>query len=394
MRRVEAAGWKAIPTGIEHGTVTVVIDGKPFEITTLRQDVETYGRKAKVVFGRDWRADAERRDFTINALSAAADGTVYDYVGGVADIAARRVRFIGEPAMRIAEDYLRILRFFRFHAWYGSGAPDPAGLQACIRARAGLETLSRERVRMELLKLLLAPHATPTLAVMAETGLLGTVLGGVPQLASFENMAKVEAAMGLAADAVRRLGALGVMVMEDAERLGQRLRLSNADAERLAALERWWRVSAQCGDQPAHALLYRLGPQSFADRVLVAWSRSPAGAADRAWHALASLPQRWTAPKFPLKAADFIRSRVGARPGAWVRPCARRKKLGSRRIFRPNSAALEAIADRAVREVAATRLRICRFYDDIRSRSERNRRRLPVANSRTRGRTRAMMRRC
>ncbi len=352
VRRVEAAGWKAVPTGIEHGTVTVVIDGKPFEITTLRQDVETYGRKAKVVFGRDWRADAERRDFTINALSAAANGTVYDYVGGVADIAARRVRFIGEPAMRIAEDYLRILRFFRFHAWYGSGAPDPAGLQACIRARAGLETLSRERVRMELLKLLLAPHATPTLAVMAETGLLGAVLGGVPQLASFENMAKVEAAMGLAADAVRRLGALGVMVMEDAERLGDRLRLSNADAERLAALEHWWRVSAQCGDQPAHALLYRLGPQSFADRVLVAWSRSPAGAADRAWHALASLPQRWTAPKFPLKAADFIDRGLAPGPalGAAIRAA---EEAWIAADFPAEQAALEAIADRAVREVAA-----------------------------------------
>ena len=120
VRRVEAAGWKAIPTGIDHGTITVVIDGKPFEVTTLRQDVETYGRKAKVVFGRDWRTDAERRDFTINALSATADGRIYDYVGGVADIAARRVRFIGEPATRIAEDYLRILRFFRFHAWYGA----------------------------------------------------------------------------------------------------------------------------------------------------------------------------------------------------------------------------------------------------------------------------------
>ena len=172
------------------------------------------------MFGRDWRTDAERRDFTINALSATADGRIYDYVGGVADIAARRVRFIGEPATRIAEDYLRILRFFRFHAWYGQGHPDAAGLHACILARAGLETLSRERVRMELLKLLLAPHATPTLAVMAETGILGTVLGGVPLLASFENVVKAEAAMGFSADAVRRLGALAVTVKEDGERLG------------------------------------------------------------------------------------------------------------------------------------------------------------------------------
>ena len=136
VRRVEAAGWKAVPTGIEHGTVTVVIHSRPFEVTTLRQDVETFGRKARVVFGRDWRADAERRDFTINALSASADGTVFDYVGGLDDIAARRVRFIGEPQQRIAEDYLRILRFFRFHAHFAEGAPDAAGLLACIKARA------------------------------------------------------------------------------------------------------------------------------------------------------------------------------------------------------------------------------------------------------------------
>ena len=145
-----------------------------------------------------------------------ADGEVFDYVGGIADIAARRVRFIGDPQQRIAEDYLRILRFFRFHACYGEGAPDAAGLHACIVARAGLDTLSRERVRMELLKLLVAPHATPTLAVMAESGLLGAVLGGVAYLASFENMVKVEAAIGAGADAVRRLGALGVWVAEDA----------------------------------------------------------------------------------------------------------------------------------------------------------------------------------
>ena len=135
MRRVEAAGGKAIPTGIEHGTITAIIDHHPVEVTTLREDVETFGRKARVAFGRDWKMDAERRDFTINALSATADGTVYDYVGGFDDIAARRVRFIGEPQRRIEEDYLRILRFFRFHAHFGAGAPDAAGVHACIRAR-------------------------------------------------------------------------------------------------------------------------------------------------------------------------------------------------------------------------------------------------------------------
>jgi poly(A) polymerase len=351
VRRVTAAGWKSVPTGIEHGTVTVIVDGKPFEVTTLRQDVETYGRRAKVAFGRDWRLDAQRRDFTINALSVAADGTVYDYVGGIADIAARRVRFIGEASARIAEDYLRILRFFRFHAWYGASAPDAEGLHACILARAGLDTLSHERVRMELLKLFLARHAAPTLAVMAETGILGAVLGGVPWLASFENVVKVETVLGMEADATRRLGALGVWVKEDGERLAQRLRLSNAEAERLVALDLWWRMTPAAGDQTARALLYRLGPQAFTDRVLIAWSRAPAGAADAAWHALASLPQRWTVPVFPLKAADFMQRGIAAGPtlgrairlaeDAWIAA-----------DFPDERATLDVIAGRAANEAA------------------------------------------
>jgi poly(A) polymerase len=348
VRRVEAAGFKAKPTGIEHGTVTVIIDGRPFEVTTLREDVETFGRKAKVVFGRDWKADAERRDFTINALSVSADGKIYDYVGGLADIAAHRVRFIGDPGQRIAEDYLRILRFFRFHACYGNGAPDAAGLRACIAARAGLDALSRERVRMELLKLLLAPHATPTLAIMAESGILGTVLGGVPLLASFENMAKVEAAVDAAPDATRRLGALGVQVMEDAERLSQRLRLSNSEFERLMALEYWWRVRPAAGEHAARVLLYQLGPASFIDRVLVAWSRSDAGAADRTWHELATLPQRWTAPRFPLKAADFFSRGVpkGPEMGAALRAA---EQAWIDADFPQDRAAIDAITDQAVR---------------------------------------------
>src|SRR6185436_14429320 len=152
-------------------------------------DVETFGRHARVAFGRDWRRDAERRDFTINALYAGRDGTIHDYVGGLDDLAQRRVRFIGDPSRRIAEDYLRILRFFRFHAAYGpGGVPDAEGLHACIVARAGLETLSRERVRMEMVKLMVAVHVVPTLATMTETDLLVTVLGGVPLLASLANM--------------------------------------------------------------------------------------------------------------------------------------------------------------------------------------------------------------
>jgi poly(A) polymerase len=352
VRRVQAAGGKAVPTGIEHGTITAIIDHHPVEVTTLREDVETFGRKARVVFGRDWRADAERRDFTINGLSVAPDGQVHDYVGGLADIAARRVRFIGEAQRRIEEDYLRILRFFRFHAHFGAGPPDPAGVHACILGRSGFETLSRERVRTEMLKLLLAARATPTLAVMAETGLLGMVLGGVPHLASFENMIKVEATLGLKADAVRRLGALAVWVEEDAERLTDRLRLSNAESERLLMLDRWWRIAPQSDAKAARALLYQLGSASFADRVLVAWSRSEAGAADAAWHQLASLPQRWPAPVFPLKAADFMNLGIAAGPplGAAMRAA---EAAWIAADFPADRAAIDAIAKEAAQHAIA-----------------------------------------
>src|SRR5262249_3369564 len=216
IERARAAGFKAVPTGIDHGTITVIADGTPFEVTTLRSAIQTYGRKAKVAFGRDWRADAERRDFTMNALSVNRVGEVFDYVGGLADLEGRRVRFIGDAHRRIAEDYLRILRFFRFHATYGAGPPDPAGLAACVAGRAGLDHLSRERVRRELMRSWAAPNAAPTLAVMAQAGLLEMMLGGVALLASFENTCKVEAAAGVAAEAPRRLAALGVSVEEDA----------------------------------------------------------------------------------------------------------------------------------------------------------------------------------
>jgi poly(A) polymerase len=347
IRRVEAVGFKAVPTGVKHGTVTVVAEGRPFEVTTLREDVETFGRHAKVAFGRDWKRDAERRDFTMNALSAGADGTLHDYVDGLADIAARRVRFIGVAATRIAEDYLRILRFFRFHAAYGRGAPDPEGLAACIAARAGLEHLSRERVRNEMQKLVLAAHAVPTLAVMTETGLLEAVLGGVPLLASTSNMIKLEAELALAPDVVRRLGALGVSVAEDAERLRERLRLANAEYERLAAMaDGWWRISSALSEPDARALLYRLGPEKFTDRVLIAWARASEGAADEHWRALATLPARWRAPAFPLRAADFLARGVKRGPalGAALRAA---EAAWIAAGFPRDAAALAAIADRA-----------------------------------------------
>jgi tRNA nucleotidyltransferase/poly(A) polymerase len=315
VRRAGKAGFNPVPTGIEHGTVTVVIDSKPFEVTTLREDIETFGRHAKVRFGRDWKKDALRRDFTINALFLARDGRVIDFVGGMKDIEARHVRFIGDPDARIREDYLRVLRFFRFHAAYGEGTPDAAGLLACIRARGELVLLSRERVRAELLKLFVAEHAVPALAVMTEVGLLGSVLGGVPRLASFANMMKAEQALGLAADAVRRLGALGVFVIEDAERLRERLRLANAEFRRLESMgERWWQISPDRGEAAARALLYKLGPENFRDRTLLALARSQAKADDKVWRELITLPARWTPPKFPLAAKDFLDRGVAKGP--------------------------------------------------------------------------------
>ena len=309
--RVEAAGLKAVPTGIEHGTVTVVAEGRPHEVTTLREDVETDGRRAKVAFGRDWQRDAERRDFTMNALSVTRDGTIFDYVGGLDDLAARRVRFIGEPATRIAEDYPRILRFFRFHAAHGHGAPDPAGLAACIAARPHIDRLSRERVRMEMFKLLVAAHAVPVLAVMSEAGLLLSVLSGVPLLASLSNLTKLEAVLGLAADPVRRLGALTLFTVEDADRLREHLGSST------------WSTNASCSmlltdgaslaanaEQDGRRALYRLGRARFNDRVLLAWTRSPAGVADAVWHDLARLPERWTAAMdFPSRRRRLRESR-------------------------------------------------------------------------------------
>lgn len=225
--RARRAGFKPVPTGIAHGTVTVVVDGMPFEVTTLREDVETDGRHATVRFGRDFDADAMRRDFTVNALSMGRDGTIHDATGGLDDLAARRLRFIGEARQRIREDYLRTLRFFRFHAEYAQGPIDPDGFNAAIRERRGLDHLSRERVRTELVKLVAAPRAVETLGLLAGSGLLARVTGGV---ADVGRLARAE---GL--DAVGRLAAALVGVREDAGRLRERLRLSNTEHERLDA---------------------------------------------------------------------------------------------------------------------------------------------------------------
>src|SRR6266481_589517 len=347
IRRAKAAGIKSVPTGIEHGTVTLVVDAQPFEVTTLREDTETFGRKAKVAFGRDWITDAERRDFTINGLSVDAEGVVHDHVGGLEDIAARRVRFIGDPKERIAEDYLRILRFFRIHAAYGAGEPDRAGYLACIAARAGLTSLSAERVRMEMLKLMVAEGAPGAVAAMADGGLLLPIFGGVAYTGPFTAMISAERLLGLEPSAVRRLGALAVAVTEDARRLATRLRLTNAETKALDSMgHRWWRLAGM-DEAIARRRLYRLGEGRYRDRLMLAWARAGAGTNSAHWRELATLPQRWSAPKFPLKAADFIARGIAEGP-ALGQVLALAEDAWLAADFPLDLAAVKDIADQAV----------------------------------------------
>jgi tRNA nucleotidyltransferase/poly(A) polymerase len=351
IRRARAAGIKSVPTGIDHGTVTLVVDSQPFEVTTLREDTETFGRKARVAFGRDWARDAERRDFTINGLSVDAGGVVHDHVGGYDDLAARRVRFIGDPSRRISEDYLRILRFFRIHAAYGKGEPDRAGYLACIDARAGLATLSAERVRMEMLKLMVAEGAAGALVAMSDGGLLLSIVGGVAYTGPFAAMVAAERSLGLKADPVRRLGALAVAVTEDARRLAVRLKLSNSETKALDSMgHRWWRLAGM-DEATARRRLYRLGADRYRDRLMLAWARAGGTTPSEPWRELAALPEHWSAPKFPLKASDFVARGIAEGPAlGHVLALAEDAWLAA--DFPLDQSALKAIADQTVARFA------------------------------------------
>jgi poly(A) polymerase len=299
MRRAAGAGIKPVPTGIAHGTVTLVIDGEPVEVTTLREDVATDGRRAEVRFGRDWRADALRRDFTVNALALSADGLLHDYAGGLSDLDPLRIRFIGDPQARIAEDYLRILRFFRFHASYGQGELDRAGYDACIAGREGLRALSRERLRMEVLKLVAADDPVPAFAAMSDAGLWQIITDGVawPQ--------RLAAALPVTSDAADRLAAAGVIIREDAARLSDRLRLSRAETARLEAYAGALTALRGEGQRPRlRALTWRFGLD--AARLAFAVDR-PRQSLD-AFDAIAGDP-----PVMPVRAADLIAK--GFEPG-------------------------------------------------------------------------------
>jgi poly(A) polymerase len=310
IRRAEAAHFKVALTGVSHGTVTLVVEGRAIEATTLREDVETDGRRAKVMFGRDFSADARRRDFTINALSLGPDGTVHDYVGGLDDLAAGRVRFIGDADQRIREDYLRILRFFRLSARYASGALDAEGLLAAIRARDGLARLSRERVRAEFMKLLAASRASDVVQTMGETGFLEPILGGLAYPRRLSRLIAIEAERGQGGDAVLRLAALSVAIPEDAERLRERLRLANAEGDRLksaaAALIGLHGIKTPPSFHGLRVLLFNAGREAARDALALAQAESEAPPSDAAFAAadrfLADAPES----KLPISGADLI----------------------------------------------------------------------------------------
>ncbi|MBF9197221.1 CCA tRNA nucleotidyltransferase [Microvirga sp. BT290] len=316
MARAKRAGFKAVPTGIEHGTITVIVNGEPFEITTLREDVETDGRHAVVHFGHDFVRDARRRDFTINALSLGIDGHLYDYTGGEADLAARRVRFIGEARTRIREDYLRIMRFFRFHAEYAQGEPDAEGLAASGAERQGLTILSKERIRHEFLKLLVAKRATETIRILGDHGFLTGLLGGVTEFGRFRRVAADDQDNPVA---IWRLAALAVMVEEDAERLREQLRLSNNEHRELVAYSRLLSLLKTWALPLDVATIRRLvadhEPEALGV-VLAATAGEPAPIVHQdARDALARYRNgAEPVPIFPLRGADFVEGGVPKGP--------------------------------------------------------------------------------
>lgn len=309
MARARAAGLRAVPTGIDHGTVTVIADGVPYEVTTLREDLETDGRHATVRFGRSWQHDAERRDFTINALYVTAEGEVIDLVGGLADIASRRVRFIGDAATRIGEDRLRVLRFFRFQATYGADPPDPVSLAAAVAGRDGLNRLSAERVGAEVVKLVRAPGAPMVLRLMAGHGVAEVVFGGPVDVETFTALHGIVGRTG--SEVPIRLASLLASSARGFD-VAERLRLPNAQRDRMVAiLEVMETVRAPLVERDIAALrrlLFRLGPALFADVVPVAAARSHVP--DHAAWAFATV----SAPgPVPVTSADL--KAVGLQPG-------------------------------------------------------------------------------
>jgi poly(A) polymerase len=297
MAAMQAAKIRVVPTGVEHGTVTAISDHTPFEITTLRRDVETDGRRAVVAFTTDWAEDAQRRDFRLNALYASRDGTLHDPTnGGIEDAHAGRIVFVGDAETRIREDYLRILRFFRFFAFYGRGEIDAVGLAACAKLKDGVARLSAERVSKELLRLFEAPDPTPAVRLMAESGVLAVALPTALNLARFEAMVSIDT------DPELRLSALLGDDPVEVEKIANTLRLSVDQRERLVGAVP--PISLELDAPQTRAAIYRLGPGLFSDRV----ARAQASAPEMVAHAdaLRDVAVYWVAPKFPLGGEDVM----------------------------------------------------------------------------------------
>ena len=315
VRRLAASNIPAHPTGIDHGTITAVANGKPFEVTTLRRDVSTDGRRATVAFTSNWEEDARRRDFTINALYASPDGEVFDYAGGLDDLEAGRVRFIGDAHARIREDYLRILRLFRFHAWYGKGEVGAIALRAATDEKAGLARLSAERIQKEFLKLLEAENPVPMLRIMAASGILAGILDLKLDIARLEHLAAHDAASFFAPDAVLRLAALLPKDKSAAEVTADRLKLSNEDRARIEDLAgASEKIVSYLSIREVRKLLYRLGPARFRDRVRLAWAADPRPSNTIQWRALLALAGAWERPRFPLTGRDVMAAGVKEGP--------------------------------------------------------------------------------
>lgn len=315
-KALEAAGIKAVPTGIDHGTVTAVSGGRPFEVTTLRRDVETDGRRAVVAFTQDWAEDAQRRDFTVNAVYCDAEGALTDPTGaGVADAKAGRIVFVGDAATRIAEDSLRILRFFRFHAWYGKGEPDAAAVAACAAGKDLLGNLAVERVAKELLKLLAAHDPREAVALMAQTGVLAKVLPAAGDLTQFDRLVAIETEQLFTCDPVLRLATLVPDDQIGARKAAEDLRLSNEQRDRLAqAMGKTPRITSWMSPRESRRAVYQIGVGTFADRIKLAWAMADRSATTHQWRGLLALAESWTPPPFPLTGEDVINSGVPKGP--------------------------------------------------------------------------------
>jgi poly(A) polymerase len=311
---LKAAGIGVIPTGIAHGTVTAVVNGKSFEITTLRRDVETDGRHAVVEFSSDWQDDARRRDFTMNALYASADGEIFDYVDGVNDLNARHVRFVGDPAIRIREDYLRILRLFRFHAWYGRDEIDADALRAAAAQKAGLKGLSGERVSKEVLRLLEAPDPMPSLRAMAAAGILAETLPVQLDLPRLARLIAIDAANFFKPDALLRLAA-ALPDSDAATAIARKLKLSNAQSDRLSDIcSAQEKIVSYLSIKEVRKFLYRLGRDRFKDRVFMKWAEDSKDSTAIQWRAMLALADAWERPRFPLTGENVKAAGVAEGP--------------------------------------------------------------------------------